>query len=201
VFFEYSGRWKIKREPYYKICNFNKYLELFATRRGLNSVWNKLIRRNLYVNNNIEHYEDVTLGEDSSTLLRLIIFAKKILTLDKAFYHYMRTGNSMSGIQNVKIGEYIRALGKVENFYRDNNLDTEIFPLLRYKIGYKLLYYSFFRKKEMELYKDFVESYRLFFNDITNIIQNRYFFKLSILDKLFIFSQLIMKKLNILKLE
>jgi glycosyltransferase involved in cell wall biosynthesis len=201
VFFDYPNRSVIKKEPYCKICDFNKFLELFATKRGLNSVCNKLIKRSLYVSNNIRHYEDITLGEDSSTLLRLIVFAKNIVTIDRAFYHYIRSDDSMSGIKNIKVIEYVRAIEKVENFYRENDLNTEIFPVLRYKIGYKLLYLYLFRKKKKEIYKDFVESYRLFFNEIIDIVHNRYFLKLPILDKLFIFSQFMMKRLNILKIK
>lgn len=51
-------------------------------------IWRRLIRRTLYVNNNIEAVEGVNVGEDYHTLPRLVFYARKIATLDAVVYHY-----------------------------------------------------------------------------------------------------------------
>lgn len=50
----------------------------------------KLIKRELYTNNNIHNIPHVNFAEDYATLPRLLFYAKKISFLDKPLYHYVR---------------------------------------------------------------------------------------------------------------
>ena len=189
VYFDYFNKTIIKKEPYKKINNFREYLLAFTIKRGLNSIWNKLIKRDLYTLNNIEHYEDISLGEDSSTLLRLIPFANIIISVDKAFYHYDIKSSSMTGNKEKKIMEYIQALSKVENFYKKHNISTDLFTLLRLKIAYINLYGNI--HSNLNEYK---QMKKYFFADIKSIISNKHFNKLCIKYKCFVIMCLIIKK-------
>ncbi len=53
------------------------------------SLCNKLIRRSLYVDNNIYPTEGLNIGEDLSVMYRLMFFAKKLAYLPEALYYYV----------------------------------------------------------------------------------------------------------------
>lgn len=53
------------------------------------NVWNKLIRKSLYVENKIEFSAGYGMGEDM-TIMLLFAYAKKIAYLPHAFYHYVK---------------------------------------------------------------------------------------------------------------
>lgn len=53
------------------------------------NVWNKLVRRSLYVEHQIEFPAGYGMGEDM-TMIRLFARAKRVTYLPKAFYHYVQ---------------------------------------------------------------------------------------------------------------
>ncbi|HFK5586647.1 TPA: glycosyltransferase family 2 protein [Elizabethkingia anophelis] len=54
------------------------------------NVWNKLIKRSLYLDNQITFPDGRSMGEDM-TIIKLFIKAKNISCIQRAFYHYMQT--------------------------------------------------------------------------------------------------------------
>lgn len=54
------------------------------------NVWNKLVRRQLYVENDITFPEGYNMGEDM-TMILLFSVAKKVAYIPRALYHYVRT--------------------------------------------------------------------------------------------------------------
>lgn len=57
------------------------------------NVWNKLVRRSLYVDNNIRFPDGYGMGEDLTMMLPFI-YAHKVSHLKKAFYHYLKTNTN-----------------------------------------------------------------------------------------------------------
>ena len=57
------------------------------------NVWNKLVRRNLYVDNAIIFPAGYGMGEDM-TMMMLFAYAQKTAYVPKAFYHYVKTNTS-----------------------------------------------------------------------------------------------------------
>ena len=53
------------------------------------NVWNKLVKRNLYIDNKIVFPTGYGMGEDM-TMIRLAACAKSVAYLPKAFYHYVK---------------------------------------------------------------------------------------------------------------
>ncbi len=53
------------------------------------NVWNKLVRRSLYVENAVSFPTGYAMGEDL-TMIKIFAFAKKVIYLPKAFYHYVQ---------------------------------------------------------------------------------------------------------------
>ncbi len=54
------------------------------------NVWNKLVRRSLYVDNKITFPAGYGMGEDM-TMMMLFVFAHKVAYIPQAFYHYVKT--------------------------------------------------------------------------------------------------------------
>ncbi len=57
------------------------------------NVWNKLAKRSLYVDNNIEFPAGYGMGEDM-TMMMLFAVANKVVYQSKAFYHYVKTNTA-----------------------------------------------------------------------------------------------------------
>lgn len=57
------------------------------------NVWNKLVRRAVYSENNIEFPDGRGMGEDL-TMIKLFASAQKIVYIPTAFYHYVKTNNN-----------------------------------------------------------------------------------------------------------
>ncbi len=93
-------------------------------------IWNKLIKRELYIDNNIWHPEGISLGEDLATTPRLILMADRIGKIDKAFVHYIVNPLSISRDQIGKkiymlyeaqmiVDEFFKVEGVYSEFKRD----------------------------------------------------------------------------------
>lgn len=90
-------------------------------------IWRRLIRRSLYVDNNIEAIEGVNIGEDHHTLPRLAFYAKKIAKADAVVYHY-NCMNPSSYMQSTKskfcLSRYkndSRSITILKDFFSDKN--------------------------------------------------------------------------------
>lgn len=53
------------------------------------NVWNKLVKRKIYTNNNIQFPEGKGMGEDM-TMIKLLACAEKVLRVSEPLYHYVR---------------------------------------------------------------------------------------------------------------
>lgn len=53
------------------------------------NVWNKLVKRSLYVDNQISFPDGCGMGEDM-TMIKLFAYARKVSFVEKAYYHYMQ---------------------------------------------------------------------------------------------------------------
>lgn len=90
------------KEPYYKspIDMVHNTIEMNLD----HVIWRRLIKRSLYIDNNISAVEGVDVGEDHHTLPRLAFYATKVVTLDEVVYHYNCTNpNSYMSVKTDKV--------------------------------------------------------------------------------------------------
>ena len=88
-YFEEYNHWH-KRVEYSYLYETPEIL-LASIPTTLNSaVWNKLIRRTLYIANNIRWFEGINMQEDLGITLRLRVLSLKTIVVPYAFYHYNR---------------------------------------------------------------------------------------------------------------
>lgn len=103
------------------------------------SVWNKLIRRSLYFNNDIFPIDGLNMWEDLSVMFRLIFYAKKISYLPQSYYNYYvgRAGAYTSSVMNLSQQKNkIDLIILISNFFNDKDVPNEIYRAIKfYKVG------------------------------------------------------------------
>ncbi len=92
---------------------------------NLINIWGRLIRKSLYVENDICVKEGLNMAEDYQVISRLAFYAKEVDYIEDSFYHYMNTNeNSYSLIFNEKkILDQIASRDIVYKFFRDKGED------------------------------------------------------------------------------
>lgn len=140
------------------------------------SVWNKLIKKELYKKNNIFHPTEISIGEDLCTSPKLIFFAKKIIKYNKAYYHYIQNPKSMirEKIQNLKkIKEIYFVVKNLEEFFVSKNM---VLPINELKINHLSIWLlkSKYNLNDLEYLKILDEYINLFKEvDLNNIISKK----------------------------
>ncbi|WP_291051432.1 MULTISPECIES: glycosyltransferase [unclassified Empedobacter] len=118
-----------------------EFLNLLLSGQTMTCVWNKLIKRDLYVKNSVRTIEGVNLGEDFTVIPKLVFYANSISKVNKYLYHYVQF-NSQSYTKNINL-KYINNLETVisslDSFFVNNNLDDHYrLSLLECKLRKKL---------------------------------------------------------------
>lgn len=80
---------------------------------------NKLIKRDLYITNNIRFIEGINMWEDMSTIPRVCFFAKKVAYLPHAYLHYVQynTNSYTSNITEKSIKDINIAIQILQDFF------------------------------------------------------------------------------------
>ena len=83
-------------------------------------IWNKLIRRGLFLEHDIHNYEGINMGEDSALTMRLRYFSKKTIIIHQTFYHYNRLNQESMMAQMNENGtrQMIRLARHIEDFFK-----------------------------------------------------------------------------------
>lgn len=166
-----AERFRYIREPYEAESSWQEFFRTFVLHNGLCSLWNKLFKKSLF--HNIRLFEDIRLGEDSSALLRVLPYAKKIIHLNKALYVYDLTHDGISRNAKRNVLDYMRAARLTEKFYEDNAIELPLPAcLLRLKICYYTLYFLPLGKARKIGYMDYFFVAEDFYADFTKIVSS-----------------------------
>lgn len=86
-------------------------------------VWNKLFKRELYINNNIHAIEGLNFGEDFAVTPRLIYFANRICKVDNYFIHYIQSNASAytKKFNPKHVNNIVSAFEVLENFFQSKD--------------------------------------------------------------------------------
>ncbi|MDQ5983294.1 MAG: putative glycosyltransferase EpsH [Eubacteriales bacterium SKADARSKE-1] len=83
--------------------------------------WNKLYKRTLFTENNIEFYN--MYFEDVATCPKMFFYAKTVAVTTKPLYYYRRHNTSTIALMDVeKINDFIKSLGIIRNFLEEQNI-------------------------------------------------------------------------------
>lgn len=84
-------------------------------------LWNKLFKRELFTQNNIQFHD--MYFEDVAACPQLFYYANKVAFVNKPLYYYRRHKNSIiSTIDATKINDYIKAMGITRNFLEEKGV-------------------------------------------------------------------------------
>lgn len=139
------------------------YQTVDATIRGIlagemkYNVWNKLVKRSLYVDNGISFPERYDMGEDM-TMIRLLFYAKRVAYVPSGLYYYVkREGETFTNIWSESHVKAVRHNTRVTvDFFKQHfpsSFDKEI---AWFKLNVKL---PFIISDDKSLYKFWTECY------------------------------------------
>ena len=100
--------------------------------------WNKLIKRQLITDNNLEFPKGLRY-EDVEFTYKLIPFVNKFVYVDKPFIHYVQREGSIANVQNERTAEIFTVLDNVIEFYKKNNIYEKYRDELEYNYARYLL--------------------------------------------------------------
>jgi glycosyltransferase involved in cell wall biosynthesis len=100
--------------------------------------WNKLIKRQLIIDNNLEFPKGLRY-EDIEFTYKLIPFINKFAYVDKPFIHYVQRKGSIANVQNERTAEIFTVLDNVIEFYKKNNIYEKYRDELEYNYARYLL--------------------------------------------------------------
>ena len=128
---EFPNKIRVDKQYPYK----NKK-EMLSFVRGV--AWNKLIKRQLIIDNNLEFPKGLRY-EDIEFTYKLIPFVNKFAYVDKPFIHYVQREGSIANVQNERTAEIFTVLDNVIEFYKKNNIYEEYRNELEYNYARYLL--------------------------------------------------------------
>lgn len=124
---------KSKKDEQIKYANKNEMLAFVRV-----VAWNKLIRREVITNNNIEFPKGLRY-EDVEFTYKLIPHINKFSYVNEFFIHYTQRQNSIANVQNEKTAEIFEVLDDVITYYKQNNFYDEYKEELEYNYARYLL--------------------------------------------------------------
>ena len=118
----------------YSITEETKKNLSFSIQPLYGAVWNKLIRKNLYIENDVHFFEGINMSEDLGLILRLRFFSKKTIIINKPLY-YHSDDNTNSIVNNFTIEkclQIVECVKKLELFFKGQNVENKYFLQLQY---------------------------------------------------------------------
>lgn len=90
------------------------------------STCNKMVRKKVYIENNVRFPDGINMWEDVLTTIPLCYYAKKIAYIPKAYYHYAQFNmNSYTKqISKQSLLNLIEAVRRLENFLKTNGISV-----------------------------------------------------------------------------
>lgn len=125
-------------------------------------LWCKLIRRSLYIDNNLKWIEGCNLCEDLLMTWRLFFLTKKIIYFPKAFLHYVHNKDSISRNENVKTDESVlRIYGVLYDFYKNQIFDPDPLDLFTDTVTRMILnrLRKKYKREDQRLFASYIDKF------------------------------------------
>jgi glycosyltransferase involved in cell wall biosynthesis len=185
LFKEYKNKSRLIREPYPEVCDAKEFFDIFIFKNGRNYLCNKLIKKEIFFKNNIRLYEDISIGEDTMTLLRLIPSVNKIVHVKIPLYHYLCLNQGMSQSFKKNLIDNYNGLSKIYDYYKEHNLNIDKFMLMRLRFVYSQLAFCTLKKAKKMGLDQYIILAHLFKSEVNKIIKDKEFSKFIIKYKVF----------------
>ena len=85
--------------------------------------WNKLVKRSIYVENNILPFEGVNMWEDNGLMLRVLYYANKVSSITGTAYHYNHTnmGAMTASYGRSAVEQMIKCADLLDRFFAEKD--------------------------------------------------------------------------------
>ncbi len=135
------------------IVNKDFYLRDLMNEKYRGISWNKIIKKSLYTENNINFLENIFMKEDLDVTLKLVYYSSKIGKIKKAYYNYVMHDNqgTKTITKEKRINDEYYLYLDLEKFFEKNNNEC-ILKILKSK-KWKLYKKVLKRNKKIELYE------------------------------------------------
>lgn len=83
-------------------------------------LWNKLVRRSVYIDNRLHFFDNINMWEDNGLMMRLFYYAKGLAVIDNAYYHYNKSnGGAMTNAYGAEsVAQMIECASLMESFFK-----------------------------------------------------------------------------------
>ena len=104
-----------------KIIDGKQYLENLLQELSFGAVWNKLIKKEICLKNNIYFNEKIFLGEDYNFLCRLAPYLNRVGGVEEAYYVYRKgENNGSSKVKEKNIKDILLGYNQLREVYKGN---------------------------------------------------------------------------------
>ncbi|WP_289764637.1 glycosyltransferase [uncultured Duncaniella sp.] len=156
-FFEYPDGVSKPHIHLFNTLDGDEFIQEMMTSSINNSSWVKLIRRDLFINGNINYEPGINLGEDSLIIYKLLLLKPKIVQISDILYHYRREAGGNSYTNSLKMSHLHQS--KYIHEWMRANYDTNKFRFGFYNKAVNLAF-SCLRVDELDLlfYKQHIKN-------------------------------------------
>lgn len=103
------------------------------------NLWLFLVRRSLYVENEIQFIPGMNMGEDMMVMLKLVLSSKRVCVIHKPLYHYIQTNSNSLTKDYLRYKEQLTYnVLEVENYLTSKGLNEQKTQLHKLKLAVKL---------------------------------------------------------------
>lgn len=100
----------------------------------LHGAYNKLIKRQIVVDNAITFPVGISLAEDMNFVIKVFFYSQKNYGIPKSLYHYYYNDNgAVNTITYKKIEDEVKSIKDISNFLKSNNANQSWYDLLEMK--------------------------------------------------------------------
>ena len=149
-----------------------------------------LMKRSLFVDNNILPFEGINSGEDLNVVFRIMFFAKKLAHVEKPLYHYQRRSGSLTlttDYMNLWNRYLKKNINGLEQFVSENNAEEEFRTTINYLKFQKKMFLLAGDKPELKLWwKAWPESNKDIYKFTSYPLKTRIIFKICSTSYLFL---------------
>lgn len=127
----WSDYYVVNENKKVKISQVNNYKPLdcirsLITGRLMGTMWTKLVKKEMFTNNNISFVEGQNMAEDLRVSVQLYYYSKKNAYVPKAFYYYNKSGTTNMSFKNTRMGktnsEWINNIRDIIQFLEEKGI-------------------------------------------------------------------------------
>lgn len=141
IFINYlrSGRQKYRLEGITEeAITGEKYLSLYYNNKIIRGICNKVVKRTVFIENNLYFLEDVPSGEDMNITIKLGYLISKIGKVNSAYYHYNQYSESVTKQKTSnKIYPFLNSFKELREFIKkidSKKLERDTDKIYKYEI-------------------------------------------------------------------